>query len=199
MTDGGGRAGAADDYGRVSVLLHWTTAVLVLALLAFGELMEWTIDFDDQSLYASIKWFHIATGVVLAFVILPRIAWRLRSGWARPVPQHWLLQWAAASVPRLLLGAVLAQVVTGVLSRWTARAWPGYEAQSLPFLGLFEIPSPWGRHQPELNDWLEATHAWTAEVILILVAVHLLGAIKHWVLDRHAPRRMLGLCRDGGH
>lgn len=133
-------------------------------MITMGLLMEWTIGFDDQSLYARIKFLHISTGVVLALLIVPRVGWRLWSGWPPPpLRQRWL-RFLACLVPGLLLAGVLVQAVTGVSARWTARAWPGQEAAALSFFGLFEIPSPLVAHHPDWNRVLETVHDTAADV-----------------------------------
>lgn len=161
-------------------------------MLILGLLMEWTIGFDDQSLYGTIKWLHISTGVLLAVLVLPRIAWRLYFGWVRPLARARLVRWLSVAVPMLMLLGVLVQAVTGVMARWTARAWPTEQAQTLPFFGLAEIPGPFAMEQPELNRFFEAVHGWTAYAVMALLLLHMLGALGHWLFDRTAGRwRML--------
>lgn len=168
-----------DCYGRISILLHWATALLVLALIALGLLMEWTITFDDQSLYGRIKYLHIGVGVVLAVLALPRVAWRVRSGWPALHMRSRALRFLARLVPCLLLAGIVLQAITGVFARWSARDWPGYEAASLPLFGVLEIPSPFDMHWPALNRFVETVHDTSADVVLLLLAVHVVAAVWH--------------------
>lgn len=173
-------ADGADGYGRISTVLHWLVASTIIVLIALGLLMEWTIQFDDQSLYAQLKQLHVATGAVLVVALIPRAGWRLISGW-RPIDQPRPQRWLAVAVQGLLLALITFQAVTGVVSRWTARNHPGDDAQSIPFFGLFEIPSPWTTANAGWNRVAEQCHDLAAEVILALVAIHAAGALRHWI------------------
>lgn len=167
-----------DHYGLVSIALHWLVALSVVALIVLGLLMEWTITFDDQSLYGTLKNLHISTGVLLCVVLLPRIAWRMVSGWRETTRhRHAVLRRAARIVPITLLVLVSIQAVTGIVSRWADRDWSSGEADTLPFFGLFEIPGPLSQPLPSWNAPLEWIHDLLAEPIMILLAVHVLGAI----------------------
>lgn len=157
-------------------------------MIVLGLLMEWTIGFDDQSLYATIKWLHIAMGVPLAVIILPRIAWRLYAGWVQGLPQPRVLHWLSVAVPMLLLLGILVQAVTGVMARWTANAWPTDQAQTLPLFGLYEVPGPYAMAQPQLNRFFEDVHEWTAYAVMALLLVHILGALKHRLFGRGPSR-----------
>lgn len=173
-----------DGYGRVSIALHWVTALPVLVLVGLGLLMEWTITFDDQSLYARLKYIHIVVGVVLAVVVIPRVVWRARSGWPALRMRSRLLRFLARLIPCLLLVGIVVQAVTGVLARWSARDWPGYEAQSLPLISLLEIPSPFGMYRPMLNRIVESIHDVSADLLLMLLVVHMVAAVGHWIVGR---------------
>lgn len=164
-------------YGVVSVLLHWLAAVPVLVLIVLGLLMEWTIELDDDVLYGRIKFLHLSTGAVLAAIVVPRIGWRLWSGWPVRRPERRALNLAAPTVWRLLLAGLLVQTLTGVLARFTARDWPGTGATPLPVFALFEIPSPFDAHRPWLNGVCENVHDWCADILLVLVAMHVIGAL----------------------
>ncbi|WP_149193165.1 cytochrome b/b6 domain-containing protein [Luteimonas suaedae] len=106
---------SADDFGVVSVALHWLVAALVLALLALGLAMQWTIGFEDGSLYLWLKHAHIGIGVLLCMALLSRITWRLASGAPAAHPRPRALRIAAKVVPALLLLAVTFQAATGGL------------------------------------------------------------------------------------
>lgn len=191
---------AAGEFGAMSILLHWLVAALVLALVALGLLMQWTIRFEDPSLYLWLKHAHISVGMLLCAALLPRVAWRLVSRKPVALPQMRALRLAARIVPVLLLLGVVLQSATGVAGRWTDTRWilgedaqwrivPG--AETLPFFGLFELASPVAAPDMEWNAILERMHGLGAWLVMALLALHVLGALRHLLIGGTGAMRML--------
>ena len=68
--------------------------------------------------------------------------------------------------------------------------WSG--GRAINVFGWFAIPSPLGE-MPALHKGLEIVHALGAKVLLFALAVHILAALKHALLDRDGTLwRMLG-------
>ena len=179
-------------YGCVSIALHWWVAALVLSLIALGLLMQWTITFEDESLYLALYKVHISVGALLCVALVPRLVWRWFSGRPPPLEVRPTLRALSIVVQGLLLLTVVCQALSGLFARWTALDWRRSSgAESLPFFGLFEIPSPLRQHRPEWNRVAENVHDWLAEVVMALLAVHILGALKHALLDRPGSFRMV--------
>lgn len=187
-------------FGAISVLLHWLVAALVLALVALGLLMQWTIRWEDESLYLWLKHAHIAVGLLLCAALVPRVAWRLVAGMPSVLRQGRVLRLAARIVPVLLLFGVVVQSATGVGGRWTDTRWilgtdaqwriaPG--AETLSFFGLFELASPFSEPSMEWNAILERLHGSGAWMVMALLALHALGALRHLIVGGSEARRML--------
>lgn len=192
-------------YGELSILLHWLVAILVLALAATGLLMRWSIGLDDQSLYLWIKHMHISLGVLLGVALVPRTAWRLASGMPAS-PRQGLGLWLARLGPASLLFVVVLQAATGVTARWSDVRWvlgadaqwrvaPG--AESLPFFGLFELPSPLSDPSREWNALLERLHDTGAWLVLALLALHITAGLFHFFTGKTSAHRMLRPSRRG--
>ncbi|MDX1455359.1 MAG: cytochrome b/b6 domain-containing protein, partial [Gammaproteobacteria bacterium] len=143
--------------------------------------MEWTITFDDQSLYVSIKQLHISTGVLLCLVLPARIAWRVAEGWKDSGLRNKLLRIAALAGPVLLLALISAQAMVGLFARWTDKNWETGMAQTLPFFGMFEIPAIFDQPLPDWNHWLEDAHEILEELIIAMLLLHIAGAVFHWI------------------
>src|ERR1700719_3257781 len=61
-------------YDPVTIVLHWATAALVVALWIIGQ----TVDvFPNGPLRIDYRSLHIMFGAILAVVVLGRLAWRL--------------------------------------------------------------------------------------------------------------------------
>jgi cytochrome b561 len=56
---------------------------------------------------------------------------------------------------------------------------------------MFKIP-PMGWENRDIYDFLQGIHGVTASLLIVLVAVHILAALKHLVIDRDGVfQRML--------
>ena len=158
-------------------LLHWTRAALILCLIALG----WVMTTLPDTMAVKFEWMypvHKEFGVLAFLIAATALVVRRRSA----VPPHpaTLARWEAtlSSVVQAVM-LVLAVVVPLM----------GY-AMSSSFSQSDGVPFFIG-HLPELlpkNDRAFAVFAWAhktlAYTLLVLVALHVLGVVKHRFLDR---------------
>jgi cytochrome b561 len=163
----------------VTIALHWVTAALVVALWTIGQ----TVDvFPNGPLRIDYRSVHILLGVILAVVVLGRLAWRLaRRAELPPIDDGLLL--VIARVTHWALYALLV-VTVGLGGPY---AW----ARGDSIFNVFTIPQmvPGDRalaHQ--IGDW----HALAANALLIVAGVHAAAALfHHYILRDETLRRML--------
>jgi cytochrome b561 len=153
-----------DRYSVISVSLHWIAAisVIVLFLTHEGAKQPGTN-------------FHVSAGALLGMLLLWRVFHRLRNGVADKTPQHFLLNLLSRVVVWAFLGAIAVVVVTGYLIAWT-------NGQPLDVFG-FGIPSPLPS-MAGLHSVVRGAHNSVGEVFVPLLLLHVLGALKHAILDR---------------
>jgi len=192
----------AKGYGAVTKGFHWLTALLILAVIPLGLIAsDMAHDLRDPAIAATdamaartalLFSIHKTIGVTIFFVALARILWALfqpRPGLIngdRPaeaflaVCVHWLLYGSLIAVP--LSGWVHHAATTGFAPIW----WPF--GQSLPFVPKDETVAGVAGTTHYLLQW----------VLIGALTLHILGAIKHHVIDRDATlRRMLPGQGDG--
>lgn len=185
---------SASRYGWVAKSFHWLTALLILSLIPAGQYATYLAHqiadgASDPALIARTTFLfsmHKTFGVAVFFVALARIIWAL----SQPKPgllngQHRAEAWAAETVHWLLYGSLVIVPLTG----WVHHAattgfapiwWPF--GQSLPF-----VPKDEG--VAKIATILHYLFQW---VLTAAVALHILGALKHHVIDKDATlRRML--------
>lgn len=169
-------------YGLISRLNHWLVAAVVLALLGIGLYFAELPNGDEKTFWRSL---HVAIGT-LAFVFIAfRILWRAVNRRTAPFPQARPLQIATSVVHGVLMLGLAVMLITGPFIVWTKGA------AIAPF-GLFSLASPTGE-MPQLHEILEQVHMLAANLIMIAVAVHVLGMLKHLIFERHLLiGRMLG-------
>lgn len=183
-------------YGAVTKGFHWLTALLILAVIPLGLIAsDMAHDLRDPAIAATdamaartalLFSIHKTIGVTIFFVALARILWALsqpRPGLIngdRPaeaflaVCVHWLLYGSLVAVP--LSGWVHHAATTGFAPIW----WPF--GQSLPFVPKDETIARIAGTTHYLLQW----------VLIGALTLHIIGVIKHHVIDRDATlRRML--------
>jgi len=168
------------DYGRISRINHWLAAALVVVLLAIGLYFHEMPRGDEKLFWLRL---HIALGVIALPILFWRIGWRLLFRAPRPLPQHPALQAVANAVPPLMLTAVAVLLITGPLAVWSG----GHDIQ---VFGWFVLPTPLFE-STDLHEALEAAHAIAADTLLVLLALHILGALKHTLIDRDGTLRRI--------
>ena len=168
-------ANSADRYGLVSRFLHWVMALLILAMIGIGAYM--TDLAREDPLRAQLYSMHKAVGVTLLGLAVIRILWILVS--RPPVMPAALQRWEvvlAKSTVGLLYLLMLATPIAGYLMSNTG-------GKPISYFGLFELPVLMGENH-DLHEALEEVHEILAFSILVLVILHVAGAIKHRFMDK---------------
>lgn len=172
---------AAIRYDRTTITLHWLTALLVLVLFTLA--MLW--DFVPHDVRKQMESLHISLGIVLAVVLVLRLAWRATRGRRLPMAVAGWQGWAARATHYLLYLLLAVQVVLGLGWRWA-------QAEAFQFFGLFPLRLATVRNGPlahtlgELHD----TVGWT---IVVLAGLHAeVALVHHYVLKDGVLRRMTG-------
>ncbi len=176
-----------DGYAWPSVLLHWLGAISVLTLIVLGLLILTAGDRDAKRAAVAL---HVSVAMSVYAILLARIVWRGLNRDVPPTPdQHAALKLLAVWTPRLLLALIAAQLITGPLSMWTG-------GRAIEVFNWFAIPSPLAENH-DLHELLEEVHEYTAFAIMGLVGLHILGALKHAVIDRDGVLQRMLAARSG--
>lgn len=175
-------------YGRVAMVLHWTTALLILVAFPLGMIANaWPYETTEQfAVKANLFSVHKTFGIAAFFAALARIVWAVtqtrpaplhperRGEWFVAEAVHWSLYIAMLVVP--LSGWVHHAATTG----FAPILWP--LPQGLPF-----VP-----HSVDIAEVAGAVHWLFTKVLAASVLLHVAGALKHHYLDRDDTlRRML--------
>lgn len=169
-----------DGYGIVSRLLHWGMALAILAMLALGTwIHRMTPDLSNLWLYG----LHKSVGLTLLALVLVRFAWHLVSPPPVPrgVPGSWQLRLAGA-VHRALYLLLLAVPLTG----WAASSATGIDTL---YFDRWTVP-PIAPPSERVSDVGFALHGVLTKLLLILLLLHVAGALRHGTGPDAALRRM---------
>lgn len=175
--------GARDNYDGISRVNHWLTAFAMIAMLCFGFYLAWIAEPGPQK--GAIVQIHKACGVLVFLFVLWRVGYRLAQGFkpdAAPMPPWQEI--AARTVHWVLIAGMVLMPVSGMLGSY-------FSGRSTNVFGLFTIPS--GPEVKLISGPAHELHAIIAWVLVIAIAAHVAGALKHHLIDRDTTLlRMLG-------
>lgn len=173
-------------YGSVARTLHWLTALLILTAIPLGLIAnDMAADAANIAQKTQLFSIHKTLGIAAFLVGLSRILWALSQTHPAPLhPERRAETWAAAFVHWSLYIAMMALPLTGwiehaALDGFAPILWPF--GQDLPFVAKSEATAA-----------LFATlHEIFGKVLMISIALHILGALKHHFIDRDATLRRM--------
>ena len=173
-----------DRYGFVSRMIHWTTAILFIALIPIGIF---------ASMIPEDTWFrnhyyvvHKTIGVLVFALLIVRLFWNRQSkrpaldATLKPAEHRW-----AHRVHIMLYVMMIAVPVTGYMMT-SFHGYPTFffALEIEPFWGKSDAYIIWGMFHKYILPYL----------LYIILGAHILGALKHHFVDKHdgALKRMVG-------
>ncbi|MDB5403569.1 MAG: prokaryotic cytochrome b561 family protein [Rhodopila sp.] len=180
-------------YTRTAIVLHW----LIAALIAVNVLLGLTADaLPDVWIRPAID-LHKSFGLTVLGLALVRILWRL-SHPAPPLPNGYRrVERVGAHVAHALLyGLILLLPISGWLHDSAfkdAAAHPLRLFWIIPWFRIAAIQGLPSAPKEALHSLLFALHVWSVYVLCVLVALHIVGALKHQFIDRHAELQRMAL------
>lgn len=165
-------------------LLHWSTALGILCVLPLGfymvanEAWHWYI-------------WHKSLGVLLLPLLVIRAIYRLRTGWPPAASHYTRIEHTLAKITHwLLLLGIFALPLSGM-------AYSGTSGHGVSLWGLALFPANYVDGEAQtLNAnwelWAQQTHSLLGWMLAGVIALHVIGALKHHFLDKDSTlKRML--------
>lgn len=161
-------------YDALQIGLHWLVALLICCAFAFAWI------FDDMPLspdkFKMINW-HKWTGITVMALFVVRFAYKLLRGTPVVDPELPPLQRKLAiSVHHLLYVLMFLLPFVGWLMS-SAKGFP------VVFWGVLPLPDLISKNA-ELGKLLGQMHELLAYGLLVLIVLHIAGALKHYVIDK---------------
>lgn len=174
-----------EGYGWITIILHWIAAIAVITMLVIGFRADMLGDAGDRAGRSALMSWHLALGAIFLLVLLGRVV----SSWVQtkpaPVRQAKPLMALAAVNHQLLLIAILIQIASGPLAVWSG-------GRPVNVFDWFAIPSPFAERNEAAHELAEVLHAVGRWSLVVLISLHVLGVLKHVVIDKYnIVRRML--------
>jgi cytochrome b561 len=160
-------------YGAPAIFLHWVLALLIVFMASLGWYMM-TVEHEPGG-----QWYmdlHKSIGLIVFALVLLRVLWRLFHK-PEPLPSGvpgWQVL-LSTSTQWLLYACMVALPVTGIAGAEYSRA-------GLAFFGI-GLPAGITPDRATAKLFFQV-HEFLVWVLVALVALHVIGALKHLVVDR---------------
>ncbi|MGH1540946.1 MAG: cytochrome b [Arenicella sp.] len=153
-------------YNGLARVLHWGSAVAIVALFALGS---WMVELDyEHAWYEVFFYYHEGIGILAAILIAFRLFWRLIT--SQP-------KLCSKSAHMSMYGLCIAIFVSGYLI-------PTANGRSIVVFNWFLVSALGSFHhlQADITGML---HFGLAAVLISLVSLHAIAACKHHFLDKN--------------
>ena len=162
-------------YSKIAILFHWLIAILIAANILLANLGEGL----PRAARAAYMSPHKAIGISILILTIGRILWRLTN--RPPALPNKVAGWQAkAGHSAHILFYVLMIVMP--LTGWLMIGAKG-KAAPVDFFGLFTIDMAVGKNAM-LADIGHEGHEILAAPLIVLIGLHILGALKHQFIDK---------------
>lgn len=195
---------SSNRYTTTAVVLHWLIAIAIFGMFALGwymsdlpkeapkqlayDLFDWGIYTWQLAEEASPRTFyynlHKSLGVTILALIAIRILWRFTH---KPPPmlssyKLWEKK-LATGTHHLLYLLMIALPVSGVIMS----AYSKYDIK------WFGVPFIKGLDNNAMREFYVEVHEAIGIVVLVVVALHILGALKHKFIDKDETLKRMSL------
>lgn len=154
-------------FGWASILLHWITAIIVVALWYFGKSILNGPPEDSDAM----RDLHVSLAANAWLIIFARVVWRVRSGHPHVKGQSLRMHRIAKLAHYIMLLVLGLMLFSGPLLIWSGE-------NSIDVFGLLTIPSPLSASE-SLREVAWFIHSNSSMALLVLVLLHIGGALKH--------------------
>ena len=166
-------------------VLHWTMAIIILGLIWAGWTMVSMSD-DDPAKYGDFYPWHKSFGMLALFLVVARLFIRSRAT-LPPLPAGLASSWegTAAKIGHFALYTLMIVVPCMGYSMSSSFT----QSDGVYFFGV-NLPELLPKNDARFEVF-QRLHRWLAYTLLVLIGLHLLGALKHRFLDRNRDNDVL--------
>ncbi|MEY3804824.1 MAG: hypothetical protein RL667_946 [Pseudomonadota bacterium] len=182
-------------YTKTAIILHWLIAIFIALMFVLGWYMaelpkeapkQMAYDLFDLGVYtwqlaeeASPRTFyfnlHKSLGLTVLALIVLRILWRITHTPPAALSSYKAIEKKVATATHhSLYLLMLAVPVTGLIMAINSK-------YGVKWFGIDVIA---GLDNKPVRDFFECTHEFVGIVLLVLIGIHLLGALKHKFIDK---------------
>ncbi len=155
MSQGSSLKDQPDSFGWISISLHWLAAIILVVLWVLGR----SIEFQPPDAIDTRRSLHVTLGLLAWLLLAGRIGWRIKHVHPRAVGQSDRTHAIARTTHYLMLALLAIMLLSGPLLALTLAG------------------------QPNIASLTHVAHGFTANLLAILVLLHVGGALKHLMFN----------------
>lgn len=160
-------------YGWISISLHWMTALVILVMWFIGDSIAVAEGVNQDRLIR----LHTSIAILAYALLWLRVLWRVFKGHPGPLTKQLSVFYRiAVGVHLIMVAAIAVLLVSGPLMAWSGGI-------PIRVFDWFSIPAPFGMNAAFFSV-AHAVHAGAATAVIIGVALHVGGVIKHVAFNR---------------
>ena len=171
-------------YSKRVVIVHWLTVLLVILAWYLGDSLAEATDNSKATLAGYV--LHILVGSVIFLLTLSQLYFRRKDGRPSSLPDKPMYKRVAKFVHYLLYVVLIVLPMSGVtiiLSSKVGRALLAGDANLLPKENGFK------------DVFAQVVHEQLVNVLIMLVVLHILGAIKHQFIMKDGLMNRMSLTK----
>lgn len=161
-------------FGIISILFHWISAIGIVTLLGTG-LYVTNIGYRQGTAF-EVSRFHYALAVIIFFVFVIRLLWRLTNKTPESLSNSTPLKVSVYLSKLFLYVLTFALMISGYILCTS-------EGQTLNVFGWFEFPSLMLFDTPQVG-LASYVHTYGSWILIGLILIHILGAIYHQIIKK---------------
>ena len=154
------------DYGLLSKVLHWLSAILLLVQIPLGFYLV-DLDFGEERI--SLENVHVILGLIIFYIVIIRLVNKILNPTPKLDPSIFKGQVFLAKMNHILLYlAILSITISGILKKL-------FNGEKLViFFKEIQINDNF-----ELADQFYEIHIYSNYTILFLISIHLIAVVVH--------------------
>jgi len=170
-------------YGIISKLFHWLSAITIIGLFAVGL---WMVDLTYYSQwYKTAPHWHKSIGILLLLATVLRLLWKAITPSPEKIPSHSNSVHLGA---KLAHGALYTLMLIIMCSGYLISTADG---RAIEVFAWFEVASM-GELFANQEDVAGAIHEYAAYILIAMAVLHALAALKHHFIEKDPTlKRML--------
>ena len=162
-------------YSTGAIILHWLIAIAVIVNWRLAEAAE-HLEGPAAAAYMNP---HKALGITVLVLTAIRIAWRLMNPPPPMDPNYATWERMLAKTVHAIFYILLISIP---LLGWIATSSFG---RGIDMFGVFELFALPVANDPEAGKWVIGIHKVLWTPMMILIILHVLGALKHQFIDKN--------------